>query len=50
MRVEIEELIALVSDEVVATARSATRYPNRLRQLENGFERSMVDWCDTFDA
>ena len=50
MRVEVEELVALVPDEVVAAARAAAGDPDGLRQFERLLERGVVDRRDAVDA
>ena len=50
MWIEVEELVALMTDEVVATAWSAACYANALRHLEYCFETCVVDGRDAIDA
>lgn len=50
MRVEVEEVVALVADEVVAGAWTATGDADGLRHLNGGFEGGVVDGRDTVDA
>jgi hypothetical protein len=50
MRIEVEELLALVANEVVTRARSSAGYSYALRELEGGFQRRMVDGRDAVDA
>ena len=50
MRIEVEELLALMADEVVATARSPARDADGLGHFERGFERGVVDGSDAVDA
>ena len=50
MRVEVEELVALVADEIMTTAGSPARNANRLRHLERCLEGAVIDWRDAIDA
>lgn len=43
VRIEVEELVALVTDEVVAAAWAATGNADGLREGEAGFERGVID-------
>ena len=50
MRVKVEEGVALVADEVVATAWATTCDADRLRHVECGLEGRVVDRCDAVDS
>ena len=50
MRVEVEEVVSLVADEVVAAAGSAACDTNALGKFESCLECSVVGWSDFFDS
>lgn len=50
MRIEVEEVVALMSDEVVAAAGSAACDADALRELENCLESYVISRCDFLDA
>ena len=49
VRVEIEELITLVSNKVVATVGSTAGDPDTLRHLKGCFQSRMIYRCDAID-
>lgn len=50
MWVEIEKLVALMADEVVAAAWSAACDSYRLWEFQRRLESCVVDWRDSVDA
>ena len=50
MWIEVEELITLVTDEVVASAWPTTCYTDGLRHLEESLQSGVIDWCDSVDS